>query len=987
MLFSVATNAATIEFNRDIRPILSDRCFSCHGPDAAHRKAKLRLDVQNHDVAVPGKPDESLLIERITASDPDDLMPPPDFGKPLSKAEIELLRTWVKEGAEWQGHWAFEPVKRPPVAKADVSPVDVLIESRLRESKVKPLPASDARTLIRRASFDLIGLPPTPAEVDSFNKAWKADAKTAWRELIERLLSSQHYGERMAVPWLDLVRYADTLGYHGDQPRSVSPYRDYVIRAFNDNLPFDQFTRENLAGDLLPEAELWQKVASTYNRLNRASGEGGVQPKEYLAKYSADRARTTGAVWLGVTLGCAECHDHKYDPFTAKDFYSFAAYFADIKEQGIVKRAVHLAKLQVPTAEQATDKKRLEKALPEAEEKFNRNTPELKAAQRQWVKAAAANGKQWSVATPVTAKSKSGATLKIGGDKAVQASGKNPDKDVFTLTLKTDLKKLTGLRLEVLKHKSLPKNGPGRAGNGNLVLQKMLLYPKGATNHIEWSSGSATHTQKHHDPNYVASGTKTGWAIAPQLGRDHQFILTAKEPIALKDGDFRLEIVQNHGKQHTIGRFRLLVTDANAPCDAKDILPAAIAKIAAKAKRSEKEQKELDKTFRQRTPLLKEERDHLAKLRGEKETLNKAIVTTLGTEATKPREMRILPRGNWMDDSGEVVLPAVPAFLPHKQTKGDARQSRLDLANWLTSQDNPLVARTFVNRLWQQFFGYGLARSVDDLGSQGEPPTHPDLLDWLAAEFRDSGWDIKHMVRLMVDSDAYRRASFPTPELLAKDPENRLYARQSHWRLEAESLRDNALAIGGLLDRTIGGRSVKPYQPAGYWAQLNFPKRKYKQDSGASLYRRSLYTHWQRTFLHPNMLAFDAPAREECTAQRPRSNTPLQSLVLLNDPTYVEAARSLASKVMSGDEGEFDARLQSMYRRALQREANDDELKALELLYRANLKEFGEETGKAKKLTAVGASKVEEKLDAAELAAWTMVARAILNLHETITRY
>jgi hypothetical protein len=993
-------SAGEIEFNRDIRPILSDKCFACHGPDHHTREAELRLDQRDdavrdrdgHYAIAPGKPALSELVARITADDEFTVMPPPEINKPLTPEEIETLKTWIAEGAEYQEHWSLIPPVRPEVPSVEQAdgvrnPIDAFILQRLERARLQPSNAADRHTLIRRLSFDLTGLPPTPEEVEGFLNDASGDA---YEKVVDRLLSSPHYGERMAIYWLDLVRYADTLGFHGDQDRSVSPYRDYVIRSFNENKPFDRFTVENLAGDLLPEATLWQKVASTYNRLNRASGEGGVQPKEYLAKYSADRVRTTGSVWLGMTVGCAECHDHKFDPFTTKDFYSFAAFFADIREQGIVSGAKHIALLPVPTPEQERRGEELQTQIASARADYDRKTPDREMAFAAWQESLSRQTELWSVLTPAAARSTGGATLEIQADGRILASGKKPDKDVYELEFETDLTVVGGLRLEILPHDSLPSKGPGRAGNGNLVVKSIEATLNEQP--FAWKASSASHSQTQHQGENVASGHPNGWAILPQTGKVNQLVLQAKEPLnrpeEATETRLTVTIQQHHGAAHTLGHFRLYATpstDQASPAELANEELAQLAAVPAEERQPEAQQKLWD-AFREQTPLLADVREQLKSLNEQKSALDNSIVTTLGTESVQPREIRVLPRGNWMDDSGEVVLPEVPHFLSPPQTDAE-RLNRLDLAKWMVAPDHPLVARTFVNRLWMLYFGHGLSRSVDDLGSQGTPPTHPELLDWLSVEFVEQGWDIKHLVKLMVMSNTYRQASHASPELRKADPYNELYARQSRWRLDAEMVRDNALAISGLLVADVGGASVKPYQPAGYWDQLNFPKRTYQHDSGPAQYRRGLYTHWQRTFLHPSLLAFDAPAREECTARRDRSNTPIQALVLLNDPTYVEAARKFAERILTGTETAFEGRLDRAYRLALNRVPDSFERELLHEFYRSNYELYQREPESAGKYLQTGLAPVEETMDRTELAAWTTIARTILNLHETITRY
>lgn len=990
--------AAEIEFNRDVRPILSDKCFACHGPDEKTREAELRLDEQasafadrdGAQVIAPGKPDASILLDRVTSNDEYEMMPPPGHGERLSAEELEVLKQWIEQGAKYQDHWSYIPPRRPEVpivSKRAMGAIDRFIRRKQIDADVPMNEEADRRTLLRRLSFDLTGLPPTYEEVIAFENN---DSKDAYEEIVDRLLESPHFGERMAIYWLDLVRYADTLGYHGDQVRSVSPYRDYVIDAFNSNKPFDQFTIEQLAGDLLPNPTLSQKVASTYNRLNRASGEGGVQPKEYLAKYSADRVRTAGSVWLGSTIGCAECHDHKFDPFSAKDFYSFAAFFADIKEQGIVSGAKYIEQLPVPTPEQTAELAKLEKQLAAANAQLQRESEEIATAYTEWESAAKAAANRWTTLVPTSASSKNGTTLTVSENGEVAATGQNPDKDEFVLEFAPDLEQLGALKIDVLADERLPAKGPGRAGNGNFVVNEIIVQH--GEKKVEWANSYGSHGQGGFPPENLAKNTK-GWAILPKTGQDHHLILEAKSlltlsPNAGESSALTIRIVQNHGGGHALGRFKISAASESASVEGSIVPSAEVAAVlqVSGEKRTPEQKAKLQAAFREQTPLLKAERDHVAQLTNQKKQIENAIVTTLVTVSTEPREMRVLPRGDWMSTAGEVVTPAVPEFLADSVASRDERLSRLDLAMWLTAPDNPLVARTFVNRLWMLYFGHGLARSVDDLGSQGTWPTHPELLDWLAVEFVESGWDVKRIIKLMVMSETYRQSSIVTREMREKDPFNKLFARQTKQRLDAEMIRDNALFISGLLVDKIGGPSAKPYQPAGYWAQLNFPKRSYQHDNNENQYRRGLYTHWQRTFLHPSLLAFDAPAREECTAKRERSNTPLQALVLLNDPTYVEAARVFAADVVQEKET-FEERLNYAFGQCLNREPTSEEVAALQTLYQADYEKFSVESASNVAFLATGLKPKAEALDDAEVAAWTSVTRVLLNLHETITRY
>ncbi len=727
---SVARAADEIDFNRDIRPLLSQNCFACHGPDDHDRKGKLRLDTEagSRKAIEPGDPAASEAMARILSDDPDEVMPPRKTGKKMKPEEVELLRRWIAGGAEYAEPWAYvAPQKHAvPTAVGDgwaENWIDAFLLDRWAREGVDPAPDADPVTLARRLHFDLTGLPPAPEAVERL--AASDDPAADYRRLVDGLLASDHFGERMAVYWLDLVRFADTVGYHGDQDHNISPYRDYVIDAFNRNLPFDQFTREQLAGDLLEDPTVDQQVATGYNRLLQTSHEGGVQPKEYLAIYAADRMRNLSGVWMGGTLGCAQCHDHKYDPYTSRDFYAMSAFFADVDEAQHFKVGNN--------------------ALP------TKRPPEIKVLSR----------------------------------------------------------------------------------------------------------------------------------------RDRELL----------------------------------------------------AKLEATEPRSAEVEKQIA-AVRARERL------------------------TMVTVSIDPRETQVLPRGNWLDDSGEVVAPAVPAFLGALDTGGE-RATRLDLADWLTDTGGGvggLTARVFANRFWYLFFGEGISASLADFGGQGVPPVHPELLDNLAVEFYEGGWDVKRLVRLLVTSRAYRLSSVPPPELLRRDPANKLFARQSRYRLAAEMVRDNALAVGGLLNLELGGASAKPYQPEGYYRHLNFPPRKYQQHDDARQYRRGLYVHWQRQFLHPMLKAMDAPSREECTARRPRSNTPVASMVLLNDPSFVAAARGFAARIVEEGGATRRERLDFACRAALSRPPDDEERRILGGLLPAG----------------GGAGEGGE--------AWVPVARALMNCSEFNTR-
>ena len=1011
-----AASADTIQFNRDIRPLLSDACFQCHGPDKNSREADLRLDLEADAKAdlggyfgiVPGDAEASEIYQRMITTDHDDLMPPEESGKSLTPAGIALIKKWIEQGAPWQGHWAYvKPERADPPAVKNVewprSPIDYYVLERLEREGLSPSSEAGKRTLIRRVTFDLTGLPPTPDEVRAF---LDDEGPNAFEKAVDRLLRTPRYGERMAMHWLDLVRYADTVGYHGDQDFSVWPYRDYVIRAFNDNMPFDRFTREQLAGDLLPDPTRDQLVASGYNRLLMITAEGGAQDKEYLAKYAADRVRTTSVTWMGATMGCAECHDHKFDPYTMEDFYSLESFFADLDEKGFYGGANRDGRwgpsMQLPSTKETVRLRQYDEEIARLDKVLNTQTSELDKAQAAWEQRFRDLRKNlelaWRSLKPIDAKAEKGANLRRNPNYSVRAiGGADVPFDNFTVTFETDRKVITGLMLETLTTGKDDQKKVGMNG-GNFILTgfevEARLPGKDKPAAVKLSSAVADYSQKGFEIAKAIDGKKdTGWAVDGHSKKEtRKAVFTFAKPLAAGPGTKLVVRLKHESKQknHVIGRFRVSVSSAERPTFDKFAMPLKRWQtVRTKAGERKPEQKaELAKHFRGITPILDPTRAALARERKDRAAFDKAIPTTLiSRKRDKPRTIRVLPRGNWLDQSGPEVSPATPRFLNGPRSSKDARLNRLDLANWLVSRDNPMTARVFINRLWKIYFGAGISKILDDLGSQGEAPTHAKLLDWMAVDFMESGWDIKRTIKQIVMSATYRQSSQGSPMLDERDPYNRLLARQSRIRLDAEMVRDNALAVSGLLVEKLGGKSVKPYQPADYYEQLNFPRRTYKHDSGMNQYRRGLYTHWQRTFLHPMLKAFDAPSREECTAQRPTSNTPLQALTLLNDPSYVEAARVFAERVIrSGGDGVND-KLTFAYQTALAREPKDAERKLLGALYENHKRKYAADEEAAKALLSAGEYDRPADLPVAEAAAWTSVARAILNLHETISRY
>ena len=1051
-----------VDFNREIRPIMSDTCFRCHGPDKSSRMMGMRLDLRDeatkalpdgHTPIVPGDPDKSEIIKRIFEPNPAKAMPPLAAHKTLTPTQKETIRRWIAEGAKYQGHWAYEPIKRPAVpelanANSIANPIDNFIQEKLAKEGLTPSPEADRRTLIRRVTFDLTGLPPTPSEVESFQND---KSPNAYEKVVDRLLASPAYAEEQARHWLDAVRYADTAGFHGDNRYPAWPYRDYVLRAFRDNKPFDEFTREQLAGDLMPNPTVDQKIASAYNRLNRVSAEGGLQPKEYLAKYGSDRVRTLSAVWLGSTLGCAECHDHKFDPFKSKDFYSMKAFFADIKETGLVSdRGANAwgSKMSLPTPEQKQRLSDLDAQLDAVKKELDAKVNAMAPARAAWEKDILAkhdsNDLAWSYQRPLSATSVNGAKLTIYNDEPVDsnfylstsngstlmsehkpgqglviASGPNPDNDTYIVTFKPGAGTWTALGIEVVQDETLPGNRLAR-GSDRFVLTEVEASAKSKLTFNLATEGDSTGQMPENSPMTVIDGnSRTGWGISFGEARSPFLALRLAQPL-VTTADSVLTVRLHHDSEYrkaTIGRFRLALSKAtyswpeNAESGVKIkfrkgdeglLTTAAERGLPIKVeealkltedKRTDDQKKLIARHFAWTNPDLTDLNVKIAKLETARGILQSQIPEVMVTEATEPRETRILPRANWMDDTNEIVQPAIPGFLGKLDT-ANHRATRLDLANWLISPTNPLTPRAFVNRQWRQFFGIGLSKAIEDLGSQGEWPTHPELLDWLAAEFVQPNWevqgthawDVRHLLRTIVMSHTYRQSSVGNPQIDERDPDDRLLARQKPFRVDAEVVHDTELAISGLLVDHFGGPSVRPLEPEGYLAAMNFPKREYSASHGADLYRRGLYTEWQRTFLHPSLLNFDAPTREECVVNRVSSNTPLQALDLLNDPIFVEAARVFAQHILEKGGRKINLQINWAFEQAVNRPPTEREEQILADLHQQSLAKFRTSQDDARQFTSVGESPVAAKLKPADLAAMTTVARAILNMHETITR-
>ena len=993
---------AKVAYNRDVRPILADACFRCHGFDKNTRKADLRLDTREAATAkidgifpiVHGKPDESEVWKRIVTQDEDDVMPPRKEHRQLTAREREVIRKWIEQGAEYEPHWAYVPAQKPvvPAAKEDGflrNAIDAFVLARQHELALKHAGEADPATLCRRLHLDITGMPPRQADVDAFVKDTRPNAI---EQLVEKLLASEQYGERMAVWWLDLVRYADTIGYHSDNPRNVWPYRDYVIRAFNANERIDQFTIEQVAGDLLPGSTTGQKVASGYNRLTLTTEEGGAQAKQYEAKSVVDRVKSIGTAWLAQTFMCCECHDHKYDPVTARDFYSLGAFFADIRESAIGKREEGMP---VPTPVQEAQMQDFDRRIAMLQGEIDASSPEHCRQQADWEKrfAEGDSGLPWTVLHAERVHADRGSKLEVRDDGSIENKSDSASaSDTFFITAKLPAGTISGIRLDVMADDSLPKKGPGRAANGNFVLTQFTV--KLESKPLKIATATATFEQKSQPVAQAIGGkandAKNGWGVLGNAGNDASAYFELAEPLT-GEKTVVFELRQIYGDRHTLGKFRLSATGAPKPIRAPTVeFPADIGAILKlmPEQRNAAQRAQLAKHFRAVSQEFAPQRKKIADAQNERANFERTIARCLVSEHSEQyRTVRILPRGDWMSDKGDTVLPATPAYLPGapKAPEG-ARLSRLDLAKWLVSRGNPLTARVFVNRLWKQFYGIGLVKTLEDLGTQGEVPPHQPLLDWLAVEFMESGWDVKHLVRLMVTSGTYRQSSTVPKEMLVRDPENRELARASRWRLDAEFIRDNALSISGLIVRKLGGPSVKPYQPDGYWENLNFPARKWQDDTDENQWRRGLYTWWQRSYAHPAMLAFDAPTREECAADRVRSNIPQQALVLLNDPEYVEAARAFAARILKEGGATAEARIAWAWREATGRAAKSGEIAALRALLDRQSLAIAQNADVSGEIIKVGHAAAPGEISRAELAIYTAVARAILNLHETVTR-
>jgi len=1149
-----AVETSTVSFNRDILPILSNNCFACHGPDQATREGGLSLhkpegaygDLESGSVpVVPGDRDASALFNRITAEDPDDRMPPSDFDKELSENDIAQLTRWIDEGAPWEGHWSFVPAKAPKLpelANADWlrNDIDRFILARLEAEGLTPSPEADARALIRRVTLDLTGLPPTPEEV----RAFLADeAPGAYGRVVDRLLDSPRYGEHKARIWLDAARYADTNGYHIDNERYMWPWRDWAIRSFNTNMSFDRFTVSQLAGDLLPDPTQDDLIATGFNRNHMINFEGGAIPEEYHTQYVIDRVNTTGTVWMGLTVGCAQCHDHKYDPISQREFYQLYSFFYNVSEDGLDGRDGNAKPtIKVPSTEQNIELNGVRALLGLAAEAMAVPMPTVDAAQAEWASEWTDTlNARWSALTGASVTGTEGETFTLLEDASVLIGGTNPAKTTYELVADLPTSTVSAIRLDVLQDESLPKGGPGRAENANFILtgfEAEILRPGAEAEplKIEFASATADFSQKNFDvAGVIDTNAESGWAglgvYAPQQ-RTALFI--AREPLHVEAGS-RIRVRLKHTSKsagHGIGRFKLSTTNdetlapsrlgswyvsgpyaaengktayetvyepevgvdleatyddgrmkwvqatpayedgkvhrlsgdvattylyrvIKAPSDRNaqlalgsndaikvwlngDVvhdnnvergfqldqdkvnirlkegenellmkvvnygndyafsfrkaseqsgeLPLDIELILTSGDRNTRETRRLRNYYRERySPIWKSVIAKRDELRAREKEIDAQVPTTMVmSEMADPRETHVLVRGQY-DQKDKVVTSATPAALPPMPKGTEA--NRLGLAKWLVDPANPLTARVITNRYWQHHFGNGIVKTAEDFGAQGDRPSHPALMDWLATEFVDSGWDTKHIHRLIVTSATYRQSSRSSRELNERDPENRLLARGPRFRMDAEVIRDSALYVSGLLVEQQGGPSVRPFQPPGIWKEVaygaSFTAQVFEPDTGDNLHRRSMYTFWKRQAPPPNMMIFDAPNRETCVVRRERTNTPLQALTLMNDPQFVEAAHALAHRMVEQGGDDASERIAYAFEWATSRPPTDEERRILFDVFEAQRTEFVESPDAAKTLLAVCDSTHE---GTAELAAYSMIANLILNLDEALTK-
>lgn len=1002
---------SSLTFEKQILPIFEARCAKCHSGASPQAGLDIRTRTgllnggSSGPAVVSGSAEKSLLYQRVRSGQM------PLGGPALSSVELDLIRVWIDQGvsgadsiqriaaAKPVKHWAYVKPVRPQMPKVKNTAwgrnaIDYFIGAQLQSNGLWPSPEADKETLIRRLSLDLIGLPPTIQEVDAFLADRNANAYEA---VVDRLLASPHYGERWARPWLDMARYGDSNGFENDAPRVAWKFRDWVIDALNRDMSFKQFTIEQIAGDMLPNATMEQQIASGFHRNTLLNLEGGTDPEEQQWLSSVDRVNTTATVWLGTTLQCAQCHNHKFDPFTQKDYYRFLAFFDtaryDIKTEGQGEIWQHEPDLLLPTLEQEAKRRELEAGIARLQAVLDTQTPELDSAQTIWETEIKGASAQWSIVRPTRVTSLGGATVRLLPDESIMVTGKNPEADTYVIEARADLSPVTGLRLEVLGDASLPKGGPGRDPEGNFFLSDVELEVSPADGNaapqkIVFTEALADESQSGYDVSNLVKKVPgaTAWAIDKSTGmayEERQAVLLPEKPFGFDRGTV-LSIRLKHNlrkSSRNIGRFRLSVTSIPDPRSVVAI-PARLRPVLKipLGQRTEEQKKKISTVFRSVTKLLESARVEKTQL--EKSLADLGIVTAL-VMGERPGFERpythVRIRGSFLS-KGDKVYAGVPDSL--NPLPEDVMPNRLGLAEWLVSEDNPLTARVAVNRFWEVLFGRGIVETTEDLGTKGEPPTHPQLLDWLATEFMQQQWSMKKMIRLIVTSSTYRQSSRVTPELEERDPYNKLLARGPRFRVEGEMVRDITLAASGLLSPKIGGPSVYPYQVPGLWDRP-YSKAKWVTSDREDRYRRGIYTFLRRTSPYPSLSIFDAPSREFCTVRRVRTNTPLQTLTTLNDPVFFEAARALARRIVEDAGPDAAARATYGFRRSLSRRPAPQELERLLAFWRTALERFQKDPKSAAEVVKDDASPSSQR---PELAAWTMVSNVLMNLDETITK-
>ena len=998
MIVSCSTFAKPIDFNRDIRPILSDRCFHCHGPAESGRKADLRLDTLEgliEKVVVPGNAAASELIKRVTSKDPDERMPPEDAGDPLEPQQIQLLKSWIDQGAKWEQHWAFVRPVRPDRPKVNddawpVNEIDYLVLKRLEDEGLSPSEPAAKERLIRRVTLDLTGLPPTADEVDAF---LNDKSKNAYEKVVDRLLASSKYGERMAWNWLEVSRYADSNGYQGDRTRTMWPWRDWVVKAFNDNLPFDDFTIMQLAGDLKPDASLEDKLATGFCRNHMINGEGGRIAEENRVDYIFDQLETMGTVWLGITFNCARCHDHKYDPFKQNEYYQLFAFFNQTPVNGGGSDPQTAPNMPVVTDEQRGELDQLQSELKSARDKLNTRKGELAKGMEAWEKSMTQTHKPaWKPITPIKGSGIHQSITILDNHRVVAGGPVNPPKDTYTIEYRADAGTITGLKLEALKHESIKQGGLSRSASGNFVLTELEVQvidiESDKPHRLSFADATASYEQGSFPIKNAFDGKpSTGWAVhkGKYVTEEHHATLKFKSPAKVDETSI-IRITLRHDSQHVnhnLNCFRFLVTDSPTPLRSKQDEKFAKALAVPQSKRNAEQKKIVSERYYSSDPDYGKLNQQVAAINGKITAINKSLPKVMiMQDMPNKRKTFKLSRGLYNKPTEVEVNANVPLALPPLPSTDNL--NRLDLATWLVRADHPLTSRVTVNRYWQLLFGIGLVKTSEDFGTQGELPPNQPLLDWLAVDFVESGWDLKRLVRLIVTSNTYRQTSRANPDAFERDPENRLFARGPRFRMPSWMLRDVALASGGLLIGKEGGPPVMPYQPQGVWAEATFGKKKYVQDQGDKLYRRSLYTFWRR-IVGPTMF-FDAATRQFCEVKQARTNTPLHALTTLNDISYVEAARSMAQRLLQTKGINHTQRIRLAFRWVLSREPKDAETQVLLNAIDRLKKQYAADTEAATALLSVGESPRDQSLDMVEHAAFTGICNTILNLDEALTK-